>query len=67
MNLTAAVTGGDERAIINAAETGEDSARSAYERALREPLPEATRVLVERQYAVVRQAHDRVRDLKRAA
>lgn len=55
MNLTAAVTGGDERAIIDAAETGEDSARSAYERAL------------ERQYAVVRQALDRVRDLKRAA
>lgn len=67
MNLTAAVTGSDERSIIAAAERGEDSAKTAYERALRDPLPPATRVLVERQYERIRAAHDRVSDLKRAA
>jgi uncharacterized protein (TIGR02284 family) len=67
MNLTAAVTGNDERSIIAAAERGEDSARTAYERALREPLPQATRMLVERQYERIRAAHDRVSHLKRAA
>jgi uncharacterized protein (TIGR02284 family) len=67
MNLTAAVTGSDERSIIAAAERGEDSAKRAYERALREPLPQATRTLVERQYEQIRAAHDRVSRLKRAA
>jgi uncharacterized protein (TIGR02284 family) len=67
MNLTAAVTGSDEASIIAAAERGEDSAKTAYERALREPLPAATRTLVERQYARIRAAHDRVSRLKRAA
>jgi uncharacterized protein (TIGR02284 family) len=67
MNLTAAVTGSDERTIIAAAERGEDSAKSAYERALREPLPTATRMLVERQYARIRAAHDRLSSLKHAA
>lgn len=67
MNLTAAVTGSDEGSIIAAAERGEDAAKTAYERALREPLPAAPRMLVERQYSRIRAAHDRVSRLKRAA
>ena len=67
MNLTAAVTGSDEGSIIAAAERGEDSAKTAYERALREPLPAATRMLVERQYGRIRAAHDCLNTLKRAA
>jgi uncharacterized protein (TIGR02284 family) len=67
MNVTAAVTGSDERSIIAAAERGEASAKTTYERALREPLPAATRTLVERQYDRIRAAHDRFRSLKRAA
>jgi uncharacterized protein (TIGR02284 family) len=67
MNLTAAVTGSDEGSIIAAAERGEDSTKTAYERALREPLPAATRMLVERQYGRIRAAHDCLNTLKRAA
>jgi uncharacterized protein (TIGR02284 family) len=66
MNLAAAVMGGDE-SIVAAAERGEDAAKTAYERALREPLPQATRMLVERQYERIRAASDRVSHLKRAA
>lgn len=67
MNLTAAVTGSDERSIIAAAERGEDAAKRAYVRALREPLPQATRMLGERQYERIRAARDRVARLERAA
>ena len=67
MNLTAAVTGSDERSIIAAAERGEDAVKTAYERALREPLPQAARMLVERQYEQIRAARDRMSHLQRAA
>ena len=67
MNLRAAVTGRDETSIIAAAEAGEDSALRAYERALREPLPDSVRAVVERQHREVRAAHDRVRALERVA
>lgn len=49
------------------AERGEDSAKAAYERALQATLPADVRALVERQFAGVKDAHDRMRDLKRAA
>lgn len=66
MNLAAAVMSDDE-SIVTAAERGEDAAKTAYERALREPLPPATRTLVESQYERIRAAGDRVTHLKRAA
>lgn len=67
MNLKAAVSGRDDASIVAAAESGEDTAKAAYEAALRKPLPESVRAVVERQFSRVRDAHDRVRDLKRAA
>jgi len=67
MNVKSAVTGADDAAVVAAAETGEDSAVSAYERALTGGLPDAVQPLVARQFAEVRAAHDRLRDLKRAA
>lgn len=67
MSLKAAVTGHGEEAIISAVERGEDSARAAYEKALQQDLPADVRALVERQYAGIRESHERVRFLRRAA
>jgi uncharacterized protein (TIGR02284 family) len=67
MNVKSAVSGEDDAAVVAAAETGEDSAVRAYEAAVTGGLPDAVQPLVAGQLAEVRAAHDRVRDLKRAA
>lgn len=63
IDLKSSLGGGDE-AIISAAETGEDSAKKAYEEALRDQLPADIRSIVERQAQSVIEAHDRVRDFR---
>jgi uncharacterized protein (TIGR02284 family) len=67
MNIKSAIAGKDDQTIIAEAERGEDSAKAAYERALASMLPTEVQTLVQRQFARVKAAHDRVRDLKRAA
>ncbi len=67
INIKAVVTGQDEGAIISECERGEDSAKSNYQDALQEDLPADIRALVERQYAGVKEAHDRIRALEVAA
>lgn len=65
LNLKAAVTGGDEGAIISECERGEDVAKAEYQKALENnALPPQTRELVERQYLQVKETHDRVRNLE---
>lgn len=63
MNLKNAL-GGGEKAILDEAERGEDVAVKSYEKALKENLPADVASVVQRQYAEVKQAHDRVRDLR---
>ena len=64
IDFKAAVTS-DDRSVIGAAESGEDSAVKAYRDALaRDDLPADVRALVERQYLRVKEAHDRVRALR---
>lgn len=67
INIKSAVTGKDDKAIIAEAERGEDIAKAAYERALKESLPAQVRALVERQAASVRAAHDHVRSLEKTS
>jgi uncharacterized protein (TIGR02284 family) len=67
MNIKALVTGRDDQKIIAEAERGEDIAKAAYDRALKETLPVQVRALVERQAEQVRQAHDQVRAMERSA
>jgi uncharacterized protein (TIGR02284 family) len=67
MNIKSAVTGKDDSAIIAEAERGEDVAKAAYEKAVEEELPAATRALVQQQSAMVHEAHDRVRALEKMA
>jgi uncharacterized protein (TIGR02284 family) len=68
MNIRAAVSGHNESAVIAEAERGESAAVAAYEAALRQAdLPPDVRALIARQSARVKEAQDRLRDLKRAA
>ena len=64
IDIKSVVTGKDDHAIVAEAERGEDVAKNAYDEALKEPLPAPARTVVERQAAQVRQAHDRVRDIR---
>jgi uncharacterized protein (TIGR02284 family) len=67
INIKSAVTGEDETAVISECERGEDSAVRNYEDALAdEDLPADVRSIVERQFAQVREAHDRIRSLEKA-
>ena len=64
MNIRSVVSGNDDHAIVAEAERGEDHAKSAYDEALRAPLPASAQTIVERQAQQVRQAHDDVRALR---
>jgi uncharacterized protein (TIGR02284 family) len=65
MHLRSAVSCHDEGTALAEAERGEDHAARAYGKALDTDLPREVRALVGRQYAQVREAHDRVRSLER--
>lgn len=67
MDLKAALTGEDERAVLGECERGEKAALAAYREALGVDLPASTRAMVERQFAEVKEAHQHVRGLERAA
>ncbi len=64
INLKAAVTSGDDHAILAECERGEDSAVSEYKKAMSVDLPSPLRETVSRQSDKVKLAHDRVRDLR---
>jgi uncharacterized protein (TIGR02284 family) len=66
INVKAAVTGKDDGAIISECERGEDIAKRNYQNALEETLPSDVRLLIERQYMQVKDAHDHVRSLEKA-
>ena len=63
INLKSALGGGDH-AILAATESGEDHAVGVYERALKETLPAHLRVMIERQYHSIKQAHNKVKVLR---
>lgn len=67
MDLKAAVTGGDEAAILAECERGEDAAMSNYRAAFNVDLPANCRQIVERHFAEIKEAHNHIRNLDRAA
>ncbi len=70
INLKSALTGNDEKAVLNECERGEDSAVKAYQTALEEELPANVRGVVQKQSQAVNAAHDKIkalRDIARAA
>lgn len=67
INLKAALTSQDDHAILAECERGEDSAVSAYKKALEETdLPANVQATIRTQFTEIKAAHDRVRDLRDA-
>ena len=64
INIKSAVTGKDEKAVLNECERGEDSATNTYKESLGEPLPSYIAEVVRNQYDSVKMAHDRVKSLR---
>jgi uncharacterized protein (TIGR02284 family) len=65
LDLKAAVTGRDDKAIINEVERGEDYLKEKFEAALKDgDLSQESRAAVEAAYQSVRQGHDQMSDLK---
>jgi len=67
MDLKSALSSGNEYSILVECERGEDSGVAEYRDALEhDNLPQAVRDVIERQFLGVREAHDRIRDLRDA-
>ncbi len=65
LDLKAAVTGRDDKAIINEVERGEDYLKEKFEVALKDDtLAPESRAVVERAYQSVRKGHDQISQLK---
>jgi uncharacterized protein (TIGR02284 family) len=67
INLKSAMSGGDEHSILAECERGEDSAVEQFRKAVEDQLPPALQDVVSRQYAEIKAAHDRIRDLRDAS
>ena len=68
INLKSAITSQDDHAILAECERGEDSAVSEFKKAMEEEdLSAPIREMISRQYAEVKRAHDRIRELRDAA
>jgi uncharacterized protein (TIGR02284 family) len=67
INLKSAVTRGDDHASLAECERGEDSAVEQYKKAVDDNLSAQLREMVSRQYAEIKNAHDRIRNLRDAA
>ncbi|HKP92735.1 MAG TPA: PA2169 family four-helix-bundle protein [Chthoniobacterales bacterium] len=68
INLKSAITSQDDHAILSECERGEDSAVAEYKKAMEEDaLSSNIRDTISRQYADVKQAHDRIKALRDAA
>lgn len=61
-----AALGGGVGAILAEAERGEDWIKGKYEEVLKETAGSAVNDVLQRQYAAVKAAHDRIRDLRDA-
>jgi uncharacterized protein (TIGR02284 family) len=67
MGLRAALTGGEEASVLAECERGEEAAMSNYRAAFNVDLPASCRQMVERQFAEIKEAHNHIRNLDRAA
>src|SRR4051794_8895687 len=65
LDLKAAITGRDDKAIINEVERGEDYLKGKFEAALKsEDLAGESRSVIQRAYQSVREGHDKISALK---
>jgi len=67
VSVRSALTTYDDRAVLQEAERGEDNAVARYRKALKQPLPDHVRQVVERQFQQVQRNHDEVKRLRDSA
>jgi len=66
VSLRSSITGMNDHAILDECERGEDVAKQSYEKALAQDLPGDVKRVIERQYAEVKENHDKVRQMRNA-
>lgn len=67
MDVKAKFGGDDRKGLLSSCEFGEDAAQKAYKSALEDKdLAPECRTLIEEQKAVLKQAHDKIRDMRDA-
>lgn len=64
VNIKSAITGKDDKAILEEVERGEDAAVKSYRKALEADLPANIRSVVQRQYQGAEQNHAQARQLR---
>lgn len=67
MNVKTAVAGHDRHSILTECERGEDAAVLEYRKAISHDLPADLREIVERHFAEITKAHDRIKALRDGA
>lgn len=69
MDVKAAITGKDHKAILDSCEYGEDVAKGTYEKALKDDLVELSseqQSILKAQYSVIKADHDKVKSMRDA-
>ena len=69
MDVKAALTGKDRKAILNSCEYGEDVAKDTYKKALEndlEDLNEAQQTMIKAQHTLLKADHDKVKSMRDA-
>lgn len=67
LDLKTAVTGRDDKSVIDEVERGEDHLKGKFDDALKDAtLSPTVRTVIEDAYASVRAGHDQIRDLKKS-
>ncbi len=68
IDLKAALTSKDNKAVLNECERGEDYAKKAYQTALKaQDLPSNLKSVIEKQYKGVTEAHDKIKSLRESS
>ena len=67
VSVRSALTTYDARAVLQEAARGEDNAVARYRKALKQPLPDAVKQVVERQFQQVQRNHDEIKRLRDSA
>jgi uncharacterized protein (TIGR02284 family) len=69
MDVKAALTGKDRKAILDSCEYGEDAAKGTYEDVLQDDLQQLSpeqQTMVRTQYSIIKADHDRVKSMRDA-
>lgn len=67
IDIKAAFTGGDEAAILNECERGEDVAKDTYRETLKNVIPEHVADVIRAQYQSILEAHQKIKGLRDSA